>query len=114
MMHHMVQVPWPHSAQQLTLCAAPRCAPHRSEGGTSIEDLAEKFPDKIIKIPVDIRQGITDEQVMRWRVVRCGVVCCGAAWCGVVWCGVVWCDSAQPQDACGGQRPCCARTTRCS
>jgi succinyl-CoA synthetase beta subunit len=32
------------------------------EGGTSIEDLAEKFPDKIIKIPIDIRSGITDEQ----------------------------------------------------
>jgi len=28
-----------------------------SEGGTSIEDLAEKFPEKIIKIPVDIRAG---------------------------------------------------------
>ncbi|KAK9828652.1 hypothetical protein WJX72_001349 [[Myrmecia] bisecta] len=32
------------------------------EGGTSIEDLAEKFPDKIVKIPVDIREGITDAQ----------------------------------------------------
>ncbi len=31
-------------------------------GGTSIEDLAEKFPDKIIKIPVDIFEGITDAQ----------------------------------------------------
>ena len=31
-------------------------------GGTSIEDLAEKYPDKIIKIPVDIFEGITDEQ----------------------------------------------------
>lgn len=30
-----------------------------SEGGTSIEDLAEKFPEKIIKIPVDITKGIT-------------------------------------------------------
>lgn len=36
-----------------------------SEGGTSIEDLAEKFPEKIIKIPVDIRTGITDEQAMQ-------------------------------------------------
>eukprot|EP00878_Enallax_costatus_P016098 GHUV01016880.1.p1 GENE.GHUV01016880.1~~GHUV01016880.1.p1 ORF type:complete len:384 (+),score=126.32 GHUV01016880.1:321-1472(+) len=36
-----------------------------SEGGTSIEDLAEKFPEKIIKIPVDIRTGITDEQAMK-------------------------------------------------
>lgn len=35
------------------------------EGGTSIEDLAEKYPDKIIKIPIDIRQGITDEQAMQ-------------------------------------------------
>ena len=33
-----------------------------SEGGTSIEDLAEKFPDKIVKIPVDINRGLTDEQ----------------------------------------------------
>ena len=31
-------------------------------GGTSIEDLAEKFPDKIVKVPVDIREGITDAQ----------------------------------------------------
>lgn len=35
-----------------------------SEGGTSIEDLAERFPDKIIKIPIDISQGITDAQAM--------------------------------------------------
>lgn len=33
-----------------------------SEGGTSIEDLAEKFPEKIIKVPVDVREGITDAQ----------------------------------------------------
>jgi len=33
-----------------------------SEGGTSIEDLAEKYPEKIIKVPVDITKGITDEQ----------------------------------------------------
>ncbi len=32
------------------------------EGGTSIEDLAQKFPDKIITVPVDIREGITDAQ----------------------------------------------------
>lgn len=32
-----------------------------SEGGTSIEDLAEKFPEKIIKIPVDITIGITNK-----------------------------------------------------
>lgn len=36
-----------------------------SEGGTSIEDLAEKFPEKIIKIPIDIRTGITDEQALK-------------------------------------------------
>ena len=35
-----------------------------SEGGTSIEDLAEKFPDKIIKVPVDINTGITDAQAL--------------------------------------------------
>lgn len=32
-------------------------------GGTSIEDLAEKYPEKIIKIPIDVFEGITDEQV---------------------------------------------------
>lgn len=37
--------------------SASAAAHMRSEGGTSIEDLAEKYPDKIIKIPVDIRQG---------------------------------------------------------
>ncbi|CAA6655295.1 unnamed protein product [Spirodela intermedia] len=30
------------------------------KGGTSIEDLAEKFPDMIIKVPVDVFEGITD------------------------------------------------------
>eukprot|EP00877_Chromochloris_zofingiensis_P014137 jgi/Chrzof1/8978/Cz03g31200.t1_SCL2[v5.2] len=30
-----------------------------SEGGTSIEELAEKYPEKIVKIPMDIRVGIT-------------------------------------------------------
>ncbi|KAG1675962.1 hypothetical protein FOA52_014206 [Chlamydomonas sp. UWO 241] len=35
-----------------------------SEGGTSIEDLAEKYPDKIVKVPVDNTVGITDEQAM--------------------------------------------------
>jgi succinyl-CoA synthetase beta subunit len=34
------------------------------EGGTSIEDLAEKYPEKIIKVPVDITKGITDAQAM--------------------------------------------------
>ena len=32
-------------------------------GGTSIEDLAEKYPEKIIKIPIDVFEGITDQQV---------------------------------------------------
>jgi succinyl-CoA synthetase beta subunit len=36
-----------------------------SEGGTSIEDLAEKFPEKIIKVPVDIREGITKDQALK-------------------------------------------------
>jgi succinyl-CoA synthetase beta subunit len=36
-----------------------------SEGGTSIEDLAEKYPEKIVRIPVDIREGITDEQARK-------------------------------------------------
>ncbi|KAG8641803.1 succinate--CoA ligase [ADP-forming] subunit beta, mitochondrial [Manihot esculenta] len=31
------------------------------KGGTSIEDLAEKFPDLIIKVPIDVFKGITDE-----------------------------------------------------
>lgn len=35
-----------------------------SEGGTSIEDLAERFPEKIVKVAVDIRTGITDAQAM--------------------------------------------------
>jgi len=35
-----------------------------SEGGTSIEDLATSHPDKIIKTPIDINIGITDEQAM--------------------------------------------------
>jgi succinyl-CoA synthetase beta subunit len=36
-----------------------------AEGGTSIEDLAEKYPEKIIKVPVDIKEGITDEQAAK-------------------------------------------------
>lgn len=35
-----------------------------SEGGTSIEDLAEKFPEKIIKVPVDLAEGLTPEKAM--------------------------------------------------
>uniref|UniRef100_Q84LB6 Succinate--CoA ligase [ADP-forming] subunit beta, mitochondrial n=4 Tax=Solanum subgen. Lycopersicon TaxID=49274 RepID=SUCB_SOLLC len=30
------------------------------KGGTSIEDLAEKFPDMIIKVPIDVFKGISD------------------------------------------------------
>ena len=33
-----------------------------SEGGTSIEDLAEKYPEKIIKEPIDMNVGMTDAQ----------------------------------------------------
>jgi succinyl-CoA synthetase beta subunit len=33
-----------------------------SEGGTSIEDLAESHPEKIVKVPIDIDVGITDAQ----------------------------------------------------
>ncbi|KAL7545883.1 hypothetical protein ACHAWF_009237 [Thalassiosira exigua] len=36
-----------------------------SEGGTSIEDLAEKSPEKIVKVPVDIRTGPTDDDVAK-------------------------------------------------
>ena len=43
-----------------------------SEGGTSIEDLAEQFPDKIVKIPVDVRQGLTDAQVSGSREAAVG------------------------------------------
>lgn len=37
-----------------------------SEGGTSIEDLAEKFPHKIIKVPVDITLG----RLSIWSVIQ--------------------------------------------
>ena len=33
-----------------------------AEGGTSIEDLAEKYPEKIKKVPIDIVAGMTNEQ----------------------------------------------------
>merc|ERR1719506_2215112 len=33
-----------------------------SEGGTSIEDLAASSPEKIIKVPINIDEGITDAQ----------------------------------------------------
>nr|XP_016502312.1 PREDICTED: succinyl-CoA ligase [ADP-forming] subunit beta, mitochondrial-like isoform X3 [Nicotiana tabacum] len=36
-----------------------------SKGGTSIEDLAEKFPDMIIKVPIDVFRGITDEDAAK-------------------------------------------------
>jgi succinyl-CoA synthetase beta subunit len=34
-----------------------------AEGGTSIEDLAESAPEKIIKVPVNLSVGLTDEDV---------------------------------------------------
>lgn len=34
-----------------------------AEGGTSIEDLAESNPEKIIKVPVNLEEGITDAQI---------------------------------------------------
>ena len=46
-----------HSGLPLTL---DMCC---SAGGTSIEDLAEKYPEKILKIPIDVFEGITDDQV---------------------------------------------------
>jgi len=36
-----------------------------AEGGTSIEDLAESNPELIIKVPVNLKEGITDEQVAK-------------------------------------------------
>ncbi|KAL2906847.1 Succinate--CoA ligase [ADP-forming] subunit beta mitochondrial [Bienertia sinuspersici] len=36
-----------------------------SKGGTSIEDLAEKYPDMIIKVPIDVFTGITDEDAAK-------------------------------------------------
>ncbi|KAJ8527212.1 hypothetical protein K7X08_029689 [Anisodus acutangulus] len=35
------------------------------KGGTSIEDLAEKFPDMIIKVPIDVFRGISDEDAAK-------------------------------------------------
>jgi succinyl-CoA synthetase beta subunit len=34
-----------------------------AEGGTSIEDLAESNPEKIVKVPVNLEEGITEEQI---------------------------------------------------
>ncbi|KAE9589920.1 putative succinate--CoA ligase (ADP-forming) [Lupinus albus] len=36
-----------------------------SKGGISIEDLAEKLPDMIIKVPIDVFKGITDEDAAK-------------------------------------------------
>ncbi|KAL6210740.1 hypothetical protein ACLB2K_015972 [Fragaria x ananassa] len=36
-----------------------------AKGGTSIEDLAEKFPDSIVKVPIDVFKGITDEDTAK-------------------------------------------------
>lgn len=35
------------------------------KGGTSIEDLAEKFPDMIVKVSVDVFKGITDDDAAK-------------------------------------------------
>ena len=35
-----------------------------SEGGTSIEDLAESHPEKIIKMKVDVNRGLTTDQAL--------------------------------------------------
>merc|ERR1719421_2561342 len=45
-----------------------------SEGGTSIEDLAESSPEKIIKVPISIAEGITDAQAAQ---VVDGLKCSG-------------------------------------
>jgi len=45
-----------------------------SEGGTSIEDLAESSPEKIIKVPVDINIGLTAAQADQ---VVAGLKCSG-------------------------------------
>ncbi|XP_044504206.1 succinate--CoA ligase [ADP-forming] subunit beta, mitochondrial isoform X2 [Mangifera indica] len=36
-----------------------------SKGGTSIEDLAEKYPDMIVKVPIDVFKGITDDDAAK-------------------------------------------------
>jgi succinyl-CoA synthetase beta subunit len=43
-----------------------------AEGGTSIEDLAERFPDKIVKVPVDIKAGITNDEAAQASCGRRG------------------------------------------
>jgi len=45
-----------------------------SEGGTSIEDLAESNPEKIIKVPISLQDGITDAQI---QTVVEGLTCSG-------------------------------------
>ena len=42
--------------------ATPLPETQSAAGGTSIEELAEKMPEKIVKIPIDKRKGISDEQ----------------------------------------------------
>ena len=39
------------------------------EGGVDIEEVAEKSPEKVFKLPVDIMEGITDELAI--KVARC-------------------------------------------
>ncbi|KAM0826962.1 hypothetical protein ACQ4PT_068508 [Festuca glaucescens] len=46
-----------------------------SKGGTSIEDLAEKYPDMIIKVPVDVFKGITDEDAAKVVMYLFSILC---------------------------------------
>jgi len=39
------------------------------EGGVDIEEVAERTPEKVFKIPVDIYEGITDEKAL--KVAEC-------------------------------------------
>lgn len=41
-----------------------------SEGGTSIEDLAESSPEKILRVPIDITKGMTNSDI---ETVVCGL-----------------------------------------
>lgn len=68
----------PASVPQLS---AYPCRASPPQGGTSIEDLAEKFPDKIVKIPIDIREGITDAQAMQVPLGTLISACCWPPGC---------------------------------
>ena len=55
---HQLQISGVHLACSQ---ASPQPTPAVA-GGTSIEELAEKFPEKIVKVPVDVRKGVTEAQ----------------------------------------------------